>query len=207
MGGGIETTKEIAPLLQGLIKLKKSDGLTIIAIHHTPKRNRKEPLTRNDLAGSSNLSNLVDCCVGINKSHYDGDESSRYIKQVKPPRQGKNVYGDNNVITCKIDFIEPNFVGFRRIELEEDDKEWKYESTHIKPFNLGTQFVTNDDVKQREKRIRELREANPEITQQEIADYVGVRRETVNKYEKKIRNKDAIQTSILDNYGKEKRIQ
>ena len=132
---------------------------------------------------------------GIGKSTYKGDESSRYIKQVKPPRQGKIVYGDSNVITCKIEHIRPNFVGFRRIELEEDDAEYKYESNHIKSYSIGSKFVTQDDVKQREKRIRELREANPEITQQEIADYVGVRRETVNKYEKKIRNKDAIQTN------------
>ena len=42
MGGGIETTREIAPLIQGLIKLKKSGGYTIVAVHLTPKRNRKD---------------------------------------------------------------------------------------------------------------------------------------------------------------------
>ena len=118
-----------------LIKLKKSGGYTIVAIHHTPKRNRKDPLTRNDLAGSSNLSNLVDCCIGIGKSTYKGDESSRYIKQVKPPRQGKIVYGDSNVITCRIEHIRPNFVGFKRIELNEENAEYKYESNHIKSYS------------------------------------------------------------------------
>ena len=35
MGGGIETTKEVAPLIQGLMSLKKSRGYTIILLHHT----------------------------------------------------------------------------------------------------------------------------------------------------------------------------
>ena len=202
MGGGIETTREIAPLIQGLIKLKKSGGYTIVAIHHTPKRNRKDPLTRNDLAGSSNLSNLVDCCIGIGKSTYKGDESSRYIKQVKPPRQGKIVYGDSNVITCRIEHIRPNFVGFKRIELNEENAEYKYESNHIKAYSVGSKNVTQDDVKENEKRIRELREANPDASQEEIGKYVGLSRQRVNHYEKKIKEKDRHkQEQMFNNYG------
>ena len=37
--------------------------------------------------------------------------------------------------------------------------------------------------KEREK-VRELREANPDATQTEIGEYVGLSRQAVNKYEK-----------------------
>ena len=197
MGGGIETTKEVAPLIQGLMSLKKSRGYTIILLHHTPKRNRKDPLTRNDLAGSSNLSNLVDSCIGINKSYYDKKESSRYLKQVKAPRQGRIVYGEGNVIPCKIDLIQPNFVGFQRIELGEDEGEWKYESTHIKPYVVGTKGISYDEVKEREHKTAEILKANPKITTKALGDELGVTRQTANTYRKKY-NK---QLEAFNNYG------
>ena len=53
-----------------------------------------------------------------------------------------------------------------------------------------------------EKRIRELREANPDATQTEIGEYVGLSRQAVNKYEKKIKEKDRHkQEQMFNNYG------
>lgn len=196
--GGIESTKEVAPLIKELHKLKRSKGWTVILIHHTPKRGN-DPLTRNDLAGSSNLSNLVDGVIGIGKSVYDGDEHSRYIKQIKPTRFSASVYGETNVITCKTARIFPNFTGFELISLGEDEMSYKNESTHLKARenNLGKRY-TQDERLDNIKRMLDLEKANPNITKKQIADYLGVERRTVYNYKDFI----AENPQLFDNYGK-----
>jgi len=196
--GGIESTKEVAPLIKELHKLKRSKGWTVILIHHTPKRGN-DPLTRNDLAGSSNLSNLVDGVIGIGKSVYDGDEHSRYIKQIKPTRFSASVYGETNVITCKTARIFPNFTGFELISLGEDEMSYKNESTHLKARenNLGKRY-TQDERLDNIKRMLDLEKANPDITKKQIADYLGVERRTVYNYKDFI----AENPQLFDNYGK-----
>ena len=196
--GGIESTKEVAPLIKELHKLKRSKGWTVILIHHTPKRGN-DPLTRNDLAGSSNLSNLVDGVIGIGKSVYDGDEHSRYIKQIKPTRFSASVYGETNVITCKTARIFPNFTGFELISLGEDEMSYKNESTHLKARenNLGKRY-TQDERLDNIKRMLDLEKANPNITKKQIADYLGIERRTVYNYKDFI----AENPQLFDNYGK-----
>ena len=196
--GGIESTKEVAPLIKELHKLKRSKGWTVILIHHTPKRGN-DPLTRNDLAGSSNLSNLVDGVIGIGKSVYDGDEHSRYIKQIKPTRFSASVYGETNVITCKTARIFPNFTGFELISLGEDEMSYKNESTHLKARenNLGKRY-TQDERLDNIKRMLDLEKANPNITKKQIADNLGVERRTVYNYKYFI----AENPQLFDNYGK-----
>lgn len=196
--GGIESTKEVAPLIKELHKLKRSKGWTVILIHHTPKRGN-DPLTRNDLAGSSNLSNLVDGVIGIGKSVYDGDEHSRYIKQIKPTRFSASVYGETNVITCKTARIFPNFTGFELISLGEDEMSYKNESTHLKARenNLGKRY-TQEERLDNIKKMLDLEKANPNITKKQIADYLGVERRTVYNYKDFI----AENPQLFDNYGK-----
>ena len=196
--GGIESTKEVAPLIKELHKLKRSKGWTVILIHHTPKRGN-DPLTRNDLAGSSNLSNLVDGVIGIGKSVYDGDEHSRYIKQIKPTRFSASVYGETNVITCKTARIFPNFTGFELISLGEDEMSYKNESTHLKARenNLGKRY-TQEERLDNIKKMLDLEKANPDITKKQIADYLGVERRTVYNYKDFI----AENPQLFDNYGK-----
>ena len=57
--------------------------------------------------------------------------------------------------------------------------------------------------KGKRKRIRELREANPDATQTEIGEYVGLSRQAVNKYEKRLKKRIGINKSkcliIMDN--------
>ena len=108
---------------------------------------------------------------------------------MKPPRQGKIVYGDSNVITCKIEHIRPNFVGFKRIELNEENAEYKYESNHIKAYSVGSKNVTQDDVKENEKRlencvkrIRCIPRGNRKVR--------WIITTTSKSYEKKIKEKD-----------------
>ena len=153
--GGVESTKEVAPILRELLGLKKSKGWTVIVIHHTPKK-LNHALTRNDLSGSSNLSNLVDGVIGINYSCYDNDEHSRYIKQIKPTRFSPVKYGDGNLITCRTSAIQPNFIGFTKIELDEEDEEWKYESTHLGKKKIPqTEIYTEEQSDKRRKLLQE----------------------------------------------------
>lgn len=195
--GGVESTKEAAPILKELLGLKKSKGWTVIVVHHTPKVESKKPITRNDLAGSSNLSNLVDGVIGIGKSVYEKDPHSRYIIQVKPTRLSPIKYGSNNVITCRTAQIEPNFIGFERIELEQDEGEYQFEKTHL-GFNKKTTGiqVTEEEAIERRRKIKELIEANPKTPKTEIAAYVGTSRDTLYKDLKKIE-----QEQLFNNKG------
>lgn len=198
--GGVESTKEVAPILRELLGLKKSKGWTVIVIHHTPKK-LNHALTRNDLSGSSNLSNLVDGVIGINFSCYDNDEHSRYIKQIKPTRFSPVKYGDGNLITCRTTLLHPNFIGFEKIELEEEDEEWKYESTHLGKKQLPkTAIFSEEDIENRRQLYEDFVKANPKAGKQEIADYLGVSRQTVYRDINALDKKDNGQ--LFNNEGK-----
>lgn len=184
--GGIESTKEVAPVLRELNNLKKSKGWTIIVVHHTPKRLHGK-ITRNDLAGSSNLSNLVDAVIGIGVSSYDGDEHSRYIKQIKPSRYSPVKYGETNVISCKTTKLSPNYTGFELIELTDDEFDYKYESTHLVSIDAPTgRTFTDEETKRRMDEISGILKENPDTPKTEIAARVGVTRQTVYTDLKKI---------------------
>ena len=64
-----------------LIKLKRKYHLTLVVIAHTPKRDRRQPITQNDLAGSAKLINFFDAGIAIGVSAKD--EALRYVIQVK----------------------------------------------------------------------------------------------------------------------------
>ena len=46
MEGGIEKSKEVAPLLRKLFDLRRTQGYTFIVIHHTPKINQSQRASR-----------------------------------------------------------------------------------------------------------------------------------------------------------------
>ena len=199
-GGGIETTKEVVPLLNGFKNLKEEKGFTIIVVHHTIKRDRSV-LTRNHLAGSGNLSNLVDGVIGIDKSNYDiinntyedkiKNLSSRYIIQLKPTRFSPQVYGEHNVITARLKMLKPNFIGFELVELSQDDP-FRNASEHISnPYSPDT-VIYNDAVKNENlERIKELIKENPELSYREMEKRLKeegsiVSHVTIGKYVKQL---------------------
>ena len=197
--GGVESTKEVAPILRELLKLKKSKGWTVIVVHHTPKR-QHGAINRNDVSGSSNLTNLVDGVIGIGISNYDGDEHSRYIKQVKPTRFSAVKYGETNVITCKTDKLQPNFTGFKRINLDEDQLGYRYENTHLGAMDTPTgKEFTDEERKKRQEIIKNLIVANPDVSKTEIAEYAGISRPTVYKDLEKIEKENG---QLFNNDGK-----
>ena len=198
--GGIESTKEVKPLLKQLLDMKKTEGWTVIVLHHTPKKQPFTPITRNDLAGSSNLSNLVDAVIGIGKSYYNEDESSRYIKQIKPPRFTEVVYGEFNVISAKIEKIRPNFLGFSRIELMDFEQEFKNESEHLKNPNQlqGKEFPVSV-TEQRREAVKENLINDPDFNRTKLADEWETSRQTIDKDIKEVKKNNS---ELFNNYGK-----
>ena len=197
--GGIESTKEVKPLLKQLLDMKKTEGWTVIVIHHTPKRSSGS-LSRNDLAGSSNLSNLVDAVIGIGKSYYNEDESSRYIKQIKAPRFTEVVYGEFNVISAKIEKIRPNFLGFSRVELMDFEQEFKNESEHLKNPNQlqGKDFPVSITEERREV-VKEKLINEPDFNRTQLADEWDTSRQTIDKDIKMVKDNNI---ELFNNYGK-----
>ena len=92
-----------AAFMMRLIRLKKKYGLTTIVIAHTPKRRGYEPITQNDLAGSSKLISFFDAGIALARSAKDNN--LRYLKQVKV-RTGEYKYDGDNVMV--LDLIHEN---------------------------------------------------------------------------------------------------
>lgn len=85
-------------LIRALIDFKKTFGLSILILAHTPKIKHGYPITNNDLAGSKNLSNLVDSISAIGVSAEDN--SVKYIKSIKC-RSTEKEFDTGNVILVK----------------------------------------------------------------------------------------------------------
>lgn len=61
-----------------VLDLKKRHNMSILIIAHTPKRNKANPITQNDLAVSKKLYNFFDSVIAIGQS--DKDQSIKYVK-------------------------------------------------------------------------------------------------------------------------------
>ena len=170
-------------------------------VHHTPKRIHGK-ITRNDVAGSSNLTNLVDAVIGINISSYGNCEHSRYIKQIKPSRFSAITFGEKNVIPCRTEKLAPNFIGFSRIELSEDEANFRYEDEHLIQYgSLETIEYTKDASEERRERITEYVLSNPEITKTDLAEYFNLSRPTLDKDIKKIEINGGFNGQLFNNRG------
>ena len=96
----LENRQEAGRLLAELNRLKKMyPGFTIILIAHTPKI-EKGPILKEHLAGSKQLTNLIDGLVGFGRA--ETDDNLFYIKQLKQ-RDGIFEYNHEKVITFYID--------------------------------------------------------------------------------------------------------
>lgn len=93
-----------------LIRLKKKYGPTTVVIAHTPQRRAWEPVTQNDLAGSTKIINFFDAGIALSRSAKDNN--LRYLKQVKV-RTGEYRYDAENVIIFDISKIS----GFLKFEI------------------------------------------------------------------------------------------
>lgn len=95
----LENSKNSAPLIKKFKDLGRKHKVTFIIFGHTPKLDAKIPLSRNSLAGSSQLSNLVDGLLAIGKSAKD--DKIVYLKELK--QRSKDItLGTENVMKFEI---------------------------------------------------------------------------------------------------------
>ena len=81
----------------------------MLVVGHTPKRDFTKILTSSDLAGSKQLTNLVDTLIALNK--LPKDDNLRYLKHVKC-RDGVSSNGTKNVALFT---IAKRYDGFLRL--------------------------------------------------------------------------------------------
>jgi hypothetical protein len=111
--GDVESAKDAIPFMRRLNILKRTYGLSVLVLAHTPKRNESQPLSLNDLSGSSALSKFCDSCFAIGKS--PKDPNIRYLIQLKE-KETECLYGRDNVIICHLEQVDNmrmfSFVGY-----------------------------------------------------------------------------------------------
>lgn len=161
-----EKSKDALPLMKWLKTFGRKNGLSLLVLAHTPKRNLSMPITKNDLAGSKMLYNFCDGCFAIGES--TRGKSVRFIKELKQ-RNLPFLYDSENVIVCEIeklgDFLQFQFVEYGR------------EADHLRQM---------DETKRNElmQRVKELDGQGK--TQREIANELKMSLGTVNNYLKKM---------------------
>ena len=149
-----------------LIKLKRKYHLTLVVIAHTPKRDRRQPITQNDLAGSAKLINFFDAGVAIGVSAKD--EALRYVLQVKV-RTGKYVLSSNNVAIYRLDnpgdctrFIFEGY-GKEKDHLRDNsqasDMEDMQEFVNLKAKGLSIREIVNETGFKQSTVFRKLKKA------------------------------------------------
>lgn len=124
LNSDLEKSKDAAPFMKMLIRLKREKDLTVLLLAHTPKRDTSRPIEIYDLQGSAMVSNFIDAAFAIGRSKKD--PATRYIKQVKC-RDGEIVFDCENVAVCSIE-KEGNFVGYRFQHFEPESEHLKGQS-------------------------------------------------------------------------------
>lgn len=94
--GSIFSAKRMLALITEIKNLKERFKLTVLLIAHCPKRNKKKPISDNDLGGSKMILNFVDSAFAVGTSLQG--ENVRYVKQIKCRECSK----DEEVMTVRI---------------------------------------------------------------------------------------------------------
>jgi len=127
LGSSLGTSKDVLPLLRKLKDWQRStEGLSLLILAHTPKRPDSQPLTINDIFGSSMQGNFCDVAFAI--GHSVLDNHWRYVKQLKA-RLCAIEYDSTNVIIYEINKQNDGLLSL-------DFKEYKSEREHtIKEYD------------------------------------------------------------------------
>lgn len=108
IGSELEKGDKAIELMESLWKLVRYEGFTILVITHTPKLDKRFPITSDSISGSSKIGQLSDAIIGINE--VNSEEGNKvYIKQIKT-RNGAIIYGKSNVICTEISKDYNDFV-------------------------------------------------------------------------------------------------
>jgi|ERR1035437_1185514 RecA-family ATPase len=147
-----EKARDALLLMKSLKALTKLYNLSLLVLAHTPKRDYFKPITRNDLAGSSQLTNFCDSCFAIGASV--SDASIRYIKQIKP-RHTELIYGEDNVVVCMLD----KNINFLKFVFKEYGEEFKY----LKSISDKDKKIIEEDILRYYKTGKSLHEIAREL--------------------------------------------
>ncbi len=168
----LEVAKEVLPLMNSLIELKRKYNLSMMLLAHTPKRDQSRPLEVTDMAGSMQLGNLADSIFAIGRSTRGGNV--RYLKQLKA-RDGEKKYEADNVMVCELS-KEHNFIRFKQTGCDT-------EYTHLKQS-------TEKELSELDRNILELHRGNPGMSFREIARQLGCHHFKVSRLLKKGREEN-----------------
>lgn len=101
---------DAAELVQSFRRIRSKLGISIMLVGHTPKLPWGQRIELQNLAGSAQMSNLIDSCFSLNRF----SPLKVYIKQLKQ-RNDEQLFGSGNVIIGSIvkdPFVRFNHIGF-----------------------------------------------------------------------------------------------
>jgi Trp operon repressor len=128
---------------------------------HTPKRNPRLPLSRNDLQGSKMLINFCDSAFAMGESH--SMPGQRYLKQIKQ-RSTAETYGADNVCLAQLE----RHNGFLMFVFTGNDSE----KNHLRETSK----------QEREQMRREAKKLIDEgLSQRQVAERLGMSAGNVNR--------------------------
>jgi predicted ATP-dependent serine protease len=166
-----DSAKDAIPLINRLMRLKNKYGISLLTLHHTPKRDKSQPITDSNLAGSKMFSNFCDSVFAIGVS--GKDEKTKYIKQIKV-RSADHQFGSENVIMCSTDKVH-NFLQFT------------FEGTGSERDHLKE--LSEKEKTEIDSQIMEFLRANPESSLRSIAKDFGVHHSKVDRISKRLKDK------------------
>lgn len=152
-------TQTALEIMRFLDSLKREFSLSILVFAHCPKVALNTPITINHFAGSKMLPNFADGVSTIGKSEQGAN--IRYLKQIKPSRNGEMVYDRENVIALQLT-NENSFLHFDFLRNES-------EFNHLK--------IKESDTDDRKLQALDLHQSGKSI--REIAHEIGVSKSTI----------------------------
>ncbi|MFB0498126.1 hypothetical protein ABID99_004363 [Mucilaginibacter sp. OAE612] len=158
---GTESAGAALLLMKELKKLKTRHGVSILVLAHTPKRNPRLPLSRNDLQGSKMLINFCDSAFAMGESHLMPGQ--RYLKQIKQ-RSTAETYGADNICLAQLERHQ----GFLKFVFTGHD----CEKNHLRDASR----------QERERMHREAKKLSDEgLSQRQVAERLGMSVGSVNR--------------------------
>ncbi len=136
IGNQLEDGDRAVEFMSALFDLCRNHNYTILIMAHTPKRDKKNPITSDSISGSSKISQLCDAIIGINEVESKDRNTKVYIKQIKS-RNGARIYGEHNVICTEINKNEYGYVEHQAFNLCSE-----YEAISDESSNMNTKNKT-----------------------------------------------------------------
>lgn len=158
-------TQTALEVMRFLDSIKREFNISVLVFAHCPKVALNTPITINHFAGSKMLPNFADGVSAIGKSEQGAN--IRYIKQIKPSRNGQMIYDRDNVLTLQLTTSD-NFLHFEFLRLESEFK-------HLK--------INENEIDDRKLEVIDLHRAG--LSTREIAEKIKISKSTVANIIKK----------------------